>query len=579
MTSPPPTVDAPGRAAQAPAAVPASPSFQKSLLADWRWWIAPAALALALAFLFRDPFAGDWDSLDYTVLALRGEPSSMLFGRMLFIFTNHLLWRAAHAIFQLRPEDAYLLFKYTVMAQSPFAVVACWTLARDLTRSRRAATLAAALVALSPFYCIYSGQAMTEIPSILLLAVALVVHLRGLRRRSIALVLTGAALLGAGVNMREGVALYGLWLAFAPFVTGWRLNARDLLVTAISCAIFLVLAVGPFAYFYLWNVDGYAGKWHGWVESTKMEAALHPVSLANFRTLMLWFFVASPLALLTLPFASFKEWREERLSPLLLMALVGLFSNLALISHYSMVINGRYLLTGLPALVPLTGKYLLRSALTRRLGVLLARERWKRDDLLHDRAALRDEGAARDNNPRLREPSARDEGERHAFVASLVLVCLVGLLVGWKAYQIAWPTIASHGITREYRARLALLPSDAVVMAGGETVAVSFWRGVGAGSWDWIGTGGGWPGARLEEVIGNYLKDGRRVFLDADPRLWSPRGWQLEETRAVAALEHRFRFRRVSETIYEIRPPDDLSAHDDPDLEKLLPENRSATTQ
>jgi hypothetical protein len=70
------------------------------------------------------------------------------------------------------------------------------------------------------------------------------------------------------------------------------------------------------------------------------------------------------------------------------------------------------------------------------------------------------------------------------------------------------------------------------------------------------------------------LKEGRRVFLDTDARLWAACGWQAEETREIVKLEKRFRFRRVSDTIFEIRPADDASAEDSPHLEKLLPENR-----
>jgi hypothetical protein len=79
--------------------------------------------------------------------------------------------------------------------------------------------------------------------------------------------------------------------------------------------------------------------------------------------------------------------------------------------------------------------------------------------------------------------------------------------------------------------------------------------------------------------IESYLKEGRRVFLDADPRLWSPCGWQREETEGIAQLETRFRFRRVSDTIFEIRPVDDDAARDVPHLESLLPENRRAEVE
>ncbi|HUQ33964.1 MAG TPA: hypothetical protein VM095_17720, partial [Pyrinomonadaceae bacterium] len=153
----------------------------EKLLLAWRWWLPPSLVALILALLFIDPFIGDWDAVDYTLISIKGRPSSMALGRSLFIFTNHAAWRVAHSVFGLSTENAYLLFKYMVVMTCPLAVLACWTFARDLTHSVHTATIAALLVATSPFFVIYSGQVMTEIPSLLLLAVALIVYLRGVR--------------------------------------------------------------------------------------------------------------------------------------------------------------------------------------------------------------------------------------------------------------------------------------------------------------------------------------------------------------------------------------------------------------
>lgn len=500
----------------------------RSLRKTWRWWLPVALLSLALAVIFADPFAGDWDALDYTVLAVKGEPSTMLFGRMLFIFTNHLAYKFAHALFGLRVEHAYLLFKYMVVCESPLAIIALWTLARDLTNSVRAATIAALLLALSPFYILYSGQAMTEIPSLLLLSVALTIHLRGLRRRSAWLVILGAALLGAGNNVREVAALYGVWLVAAPFACGWKLTRRDLFIIAASCVVFFVCAFAPFAYYYFGDIDNYHAGWQGWVESMRSEESVHPVRLRNFAPLFFFFFVAAPLALIALPVAAFREWRARRFSPLLVLACVGVFANLMLVTHYSTIINGRYLLTGLPGVLPLTAAFLVRREAQRAKQV------------------------------------------RRGFLIVVCGVSLVALIFGAVFFTGSWQTIKSHGITKEYRARLAQLPDDAVVMAGGQTVSVNYYRGIGLGSWDVIGTGGGFPGVRLGEVIDEHLRAGRRVFLDTDPRLWFNDAWRGGETQALVAVAPRFHFRRVSDTIYEIRPINDESAQDDPNLQRLL---------
>jgi hypothetical protein len=178
---------------------------KRRIIEMWRWWLPPALVSLALALFYLDPFIGDWDALDYTVLALRGMPSSMALGRILFIFANRESFALAHWLFGLAPDKAYLLFKYMVVAQAPIVIICCWTLAYDLLKAPAAATVAALLVCGSPLFVLYSGQVMTDVPGLLPLTIGLIVHLRGIRSGRWWMVLIGAAILGAGVNVRETV--------------------------------------------------------------------------------------------------------------------------------------------------------------------------------------------------------------------------------------------------------------------------------------------------------------------------------------------------------------------------------------
>lgn len=504
----------------------------ESFIGAWRWWLLPAALTLTLSVAFVDPFIGDWDGLDYTVLALHGQPSSMVLGRMLFIFTNHALYRFAHVLFNLPPEKAYLLFKYAVVAQSPLAIVACWALARDVTHSVQAATVAVLFIALSPIFILYSGQAMTDVPALLLLAVALTVHLRGVRSRRLWVMLAGAALLGAGVNVRETTAFYAPWLAVAPFVCGWKPRRREIGYIALTLLVFLVFAFGGFAYWFATD-PAYRAAWYGWRESMREESARHPIALRNALPFITYFFFMSPLVPVALPVAAYKEWRAYGWSLKLALAGIGLWATLLLFFHYSVTINWRYFLTGLPALAPLVADYFIRSQ------------------------------------------TARWGSVRLAFTSAVAGVALVAVAFGYYMRPLDRHYQEARALAKDYRAQLTLVPRDAVMISGGQTVAVTYWRGVGAGMWDVIGTGGGWPGARLGSVIERYLKESRRVFLDMDPRWWTPCGWQRQEIYELSDIEPRFHFRRISETIYEIRPLDDESAHDAPHLQSLLPESRS----
>ena len=169
----------------------------------------------------------------------------MALGRNLFIFGNHLLFLVAHNLFQLQPENAYLLFKYAVVAQAPLAIVAVWVLARDLSASLYTATAAALLVVFSPVFVLYGGQVMTDVPSVLVLTVALIVHIRGVQQKRFWMILVGAALMGLGVNLRETVGFYAPWLILAPYIFGWKFEKRKFGTSSLR-----LLCLG------CWRLDG-----------------------------------------------------------------------------------------------------------------------------------------------------------------------------------------------------------------------------------------------------------------------------------------------------------------------------------
>jgi hypothetical protein len=498
--------------------------------------LLPAVIALVLVLCFVDPFIGDWDGLDYTMLSLTGYPSSMALGRNLFIFSNHALFVAAHSLFHLQPENAYLLFKYAVVAQAPFAVVAVWVLARDVSGSLYTATTAALLIVFSPVFVVYGGQVMTDVPSVLVLALALIVHLRGLRQEKLWLILAGAALMGLGVNLRETIGFYVPWLVLAPFVLGWKLERRTVVYVVLSCAVFGLLAFGWFGYWFVTDPQ-YRLMWDGWRESMREESARHPVAIGNLRPYVLYFFISAPLVFLTIPFAPVREWRRHRLSPMLMLWLVAFFANLLLFFNYSTTINWRYFLTGLPGIVPLSASWLLR------LG------------------------------------ERKFRSMERAFTACTVVVVALAVVFFIFVRPISFEFVQRRAMSRDYKHRLELVPPDAIMISGAQTVAVHYWAAIGDGNWKTIGTGGGWPGDRLFSTIDKHLAQGQRVFIDADPRWWVPCSWQRDEIPLIVELEDRFSFRHVQDTIYEIRPLGDPEARDNPNLKRLLPENRPEDTK
>jgi hypothetical protein len=507
-----------------------------SFCASWRWWAPPALIALALVLYFVDPFIGDWDGMDYTILSIAGYPSSMALGRNLFIFGNHALYTFAHNVFHVTPENAYLIFKYVVVAQAPLAIIACWVLARDISGSLYTATIAALLITFSPVFVLYGGQVMTDVPSVLILSTALIVHLRGVRQRKLWLVLLGAGLMGIGVNLRETIGFYMPWLIVAPFVFGWKFQKRDVLYVVAACAVFLVLAFSWFGYWFITDAH-YRWVWHGWRESMRDESSRHPVAIANLRPYVLYYFISAPLVFLTILFAPILEWRAHRLSPMLFLWLTGFLANALLFFNYSTTVNWRYFLAGLPALVPLGAFWMVRIA-ERRFGSI-----------------------------------------ERGFVACCGVIVLMAVILFIYMRPISFEFIERRAMSKEYKHRLEQVPPNAVMISGSQTNYQHYWAAIGDGDWKAIGTGGGWPGDRLFSVVENYFQEGRRVFIDADARWWLPCGWQREEIPTIVRLEEHFSFRKVSDTIYELRPPGDPLATDHPDLKKLLPENRPQDTK
>jgi len=295
--------------------------------------------------------------------------------------------------------------------------------------------------------------------------------------------------------------------------------------------VFALFAFGPFAIWYATSAS-YRDDWYVWLYSTQREAARHPIAFANLKPFFIYFFLSSPLIFLSLPFAFWKEWRARGLTLLLTTALVGLFATAMLFLNYSTTINWRYFLTGLPGVAPLAGDYFLRIQ-TNRFG-----------------------------------------SERRGFVSAIVGVALIAFFMGVLIQPRSNEYFNRLAQAKTYDAQLKSVPRDAVVVAGAQTVAVQYWRGIGLGEWDWIGVGAGWPQGQLESRIAAYLKSGRRIYLDTDPRWWLPCSWHVSEIEELAKIEPHFHFKQIAPTIYEIRPSDDRSATAQPHLESLLPEKR-----
>ena len=473
MTSPPPVVAA----------------SQSADGHNWTWdyllWIPLALIAWRLAWKFQDPFISDWDGFDYTVQAVVNQPTPLGLGRAIFLGYNHWLWEIAHRVFSVPVEQAYIVFRYGVIAQSGVAIVGAYAAAKELTASRIAAVIAGAILVFSPFFTVYSGRVMSEIPGFLVFFWALWWMLRSLRLGQKNQFLLAALLFGVSVNLRE-FAIFYLW-TIPVLARCYRMKWIDGFVAlALACAG----ALAGFTFWAIYSPDFYLPAVIKWWKLSASERRIHNVSSANFWFLRTYAYESSVAGTVIGPIATvFLAFRRE-LRPLFVISLAGLIAGLVLLINHDLSVNPRYLLTALPGLAFASGWAISEIA------------KWRAD------------------------------------AAMGILLILAGLQVGLytqlgkERYDQEWNARAG----RAYLSRIGSLPANSVFIAGSRTPLVNFYAGLKARpEWESIQPGSAWPDDRLDEVIRTYLAEGRPVFVDFDKDLWNPGA--RESAREVIGLE------------------------------------------
>src|SRR5262245_13452633 len=473
---------------------PSLPSLPSLLLVIATWW---------LAWKYQDEFLTDWDSYDYTVYAVQGWPSALGLGRSLFIGYNHLLWIIAHRWFDVPPEQAHLVLRYAVIAQSGPAIAGFYMLCKELTASRLAAYFGALLVAASPFFIIYSGRAMSEIPAILLLSWSLWWMLRSLRLGRLNSFLMASFLFGLSANIREFAVFYLPLVFLAVIIHGYRWKLG---FTALGLAI-----LGAFSGVIFWTLykpDSYWPAVINWYTLSVRERELHPVTTQNLVYFVDFAFNCSCVVALISPFALLLAWFKRRCSTLFVFVFLVLLSNLFMLADHDLPVNPRYLLTGLLGLAAVCG--------------------WSLAELIHS----------------------------HHVWATPLLLGLLTLTKGTynnmskELYGQQWAARAARG----YVAKIESLPWNAALIVGARTPLVNLYSYVGARPyWKIIPSGAGWPDEQLDEKIDDLLIAGRLVYVDFDPELWQL-GLRSEnrEGPGLEMIKREYRLIHIHDSFYRI---------------------------
>jgi hypothetical protein len=473
---------------------------------DWRRdfyiWLPLSCVSLWLAWKYQDQFITDWDGFDYTVYAVQHRPSALGLSRALFLGYNSVLWEMAHRWLEVGPERAYLVIRYGVIAQVGPAVVGVYALCKELTAGRLAAFFGALIVAASPYFIIYSGRGMSEIPGLLMLSWSLWWMTRSLRLGKTGRFLIAACLVGLSANIREFAIFY---LPFIPIAA--RIHRGNWRIGYIA---FILAVIGAFAGMIFWRLydDLYWPSVVNWYRLSAAERKVHPVTSDNLRFLADYAFNCSVSAAIIAPLALAWLSSKRHLRVLLLFGLLGLVADLALVANHDLAVNPRYLLTGLIGLAPACG--------------------WCLTELIK---------------------------YYRAWAAPLLL----GLIVLTKGsynhmarelYGQQWSARAA----RDYIAKIADLPWNSAFIVGSRTPLVHFLAGVEARPyWIAVTPGAPWPDDKLDETIQDFFYAGRKVYVDFDPELWQPgaRGTS-REAAGLEMIKREYRLEQVRDSIYRI---------------------------
>lgn len=494
-----------------PPASPDSHDWKK----DFYLWLPLSVISWWLAWKYQDRFISDWDGFDYTAYVVEGKPSALGLGRALFLGYNTLLWKLAHRWLNWPPEQAYLILRYGVIAQTGLAITGIYALCKELTANRLAAFFGALIVTASPYYITYSGRAMSEIPAFLMLSWALGWMLRSLRLGSVGGFLAAAFLVGLSANVREFAVFYFPFILLVVRFYGWKWRYG---VAALALAVVAAFAGMIFWTFYDGDLYWFAVR--NWYRMSAQERKIHPVTIKNFGFLAQYAFHCSAAVAMLTPLALVWLISKRSLRPLLLLGLCGLLANLVLLANHDLAVNPRYLLTGLLGLAAVCGWSLAELVTLQPL-----------------RGAI-------------------------ALLGLMVLTQATYNHEAKELYSAEWNARASLN----YISKIEKLPWNSGFIIGTRTPLIHFFTGVGARPyWKAITPGAPWPDERLGEAIDDFFYAGRVVYVDFDPELWQ--AGVRERNREAAGLEmikREYKLELIQDSFYRIvgkQPLPSIPAH------------------
>ncbi|MBI1746515.1 MAG: glycosyltransferase family 39 protein [Acidobacteria bacterium] len=506
-----------------------------------RYLFILGVVSWVLFYYFRTPFAGDWDSYDFIWQIVTHRHSNLGFGRVYFVAYNIPIWEVAQRLFQMPYTEAYKVIQLTTLCLSSGTLILYYFLLKRLLNTQ-AAWLGTIVLMTSPYFVIYSGFIMTEIPMFFFLMLGLCFHLKGIEEGRLRFIVLGSAVIGIMTGVRENSLVF-IPLFFAlPFIHtrnrsghGWKVMAGTVLP-----ALMVALA-GPL--WIAWNHPGeypaYVAYWLSKVPRTRT----FDWTLLGY--LAMYMFMNSPVGTVMLPPAVIelvRRWRDRGWSarrrpdslesapeagPIYnasypeLLAIAFFFVALpymALLMDADMKHYARYVLVGVPGMAMLAGIYI------NNIGDRLQAGTWW----------------------------------KYALATGLgTAILLISSAPIQKLNQIEQRK--KDIITHMYKNA----PDDAVFLPGRLTPLVEGYRQMGLKpAWEMIASGWPWPGREnLVNRVSEFIESERPLYFISDGAAWQ----YLEQEQAdINCLRDQFYFQRVDDYLQRLYFKKDAEPGEEP---------------
>jgi 4-amino-4-deoxy-L-arabinose transferase-like glycosyltransferase len=451
-----------------PGRLPDRPGLSRRLAAS-----GLALSALAIYFVGRAPFLGQWDSFDYAKQIVTHSLSDLGFGRPVFIGCNVLIWEGARRLFRLEPLSVEMVSVGVVLLSAVAGVLLFRRLARALLPSDEA-RLATIAFLLSPLYALYAGYLMTEVPMLAVALGAAVVVTGGRPGLRPWRFLAAGVLFGAAVGIREQATMLApafVWLIWIRVPALARVKAIGLFGAAS-----ILTAAAPVLGLVALDPVRFADRMRVWLRAIPTGESHF---LANVQATASYAFLLVPAAWLAL-LACLLFVRRSARGPgegaRIPAAGWGLFCCaalplMALWRDADVQIHPRYALVVLPAVAIFSAAAFGRRLRSRRAGV--------------------------------------------AWVAANIVVYLVA-----QAAMQPFRTMQTEKRQFAQAVRQAV-PGEALIIAGAYSPVFDYYRAVGVRTdWAILWSGWGWDSRAVESKIREAQRTGIPVYLCDGPWAW-----------------------------------------------------------